>query len=49
MVYFPSVFFSYVEGKRSEAEVSVMAALFPDYGGSYGCEDACFGFTEFYV
>lgn len=49
MVYFPSVLFSYVEGERSEAEVSVLAALSPDYGGSYGCEDACFGFAEFYV
>jgi len=49
MVHFPSVFFSYVEGERSEAEVSVLVAMSPDYGGSYGCEDACFGFAKSYV
>jgi len=46
MVYFPSVFFSYVEGERSEAEVPVIVVMSPDYGGSYGCEYTCFGFAK---
>ena len=49
IVCFLFVLFGYVEGEGSKAEVLVLVVLSPDYGSSYGCEQTCIGFTEFYV
>jgi len=49
VVDFLLVFFSYVKWEWSEAKVFVVTFLFPDDCASYGDEDSCLGFADFYA